>query len=401
MASRASSEPKQRTRNEFEAGEIELSVVLPCLNEAETLEASIRQVQQTLRDAGIAGEVVVADNGSCDGSIDIAERNGARVIHVTARGYGNALMGGIAAAKGRYILMGDPDGSYDFAHIPRFVMELRKGAELVMGNRFRGGIRAGAMPALHQYLGNPVLSGLGRLFFHSPFGDFHCGLRAFSKSAYTRLGLQTAGMEFASEMVVKATLMKLSMVEVPTTLSPDGRSRPPHLRTWRDGWRHLRFLLLYSPRWLFLYPGLLLMLIGSLLEVWLWPSAKTVGGVTFDVHTMLYGAAFVLLGFQAVAFATFTKIFAIAKGLFPPDPALDRVFRHVRLETGLLIGSALIACGLGGSLYAVHFWRTQHFGMLDYSRTMRLVIPSILLLVLGLQTVFSSFFLSVLGMRRR
>ncbi|PYX43296.1 MAG: dolichol-P-glucose synthetase [Acidobacteria bacterium] len=344
--------------------EIELSVVLPCLNEAETLESSIRKVQRTMTEAGIAGEVVVADNGSSDDSIEIAQRNGARVIHVTARGYGNALMGGIAAAKGRYVLMGDPDGSYDFGHIPRFVTELRKGAELVMGNRFRGGIQPGAMPALHQYLGNPVLSGLGRLFFHSPFGDFHCGLRAFSKAAYNCLRLQTAGMEFASEMVVKATLMKLAMVEVPTTLSPDGRSRPPHLRTWRDGWRHLRFLLLY-------------------------------------IHTMLYGAAFVLLGFQSVAFATFTKIFAIAEGLFPPDPVLEKVFRYVGLETGLLIGSALIACGLGGSLYAVHFWRSQHFGMLDYSRTMRLVIPSILLLVLGLQTVFASFFLSVLGMRRR
>ena len=401
MTSRAGPESKQHTIPEREAEEIELSVVLPCLNEAETLEASIRQAQQTLNGAGIAGEVVVADNGSSDGSIEIAKRNGARVVHVTARGYGNALTGGIAAARGRYVLMGDPDGSYDFTHIPRFVTELRKGAELVMGNRFRGGIQPGAMPALHQYLGNPVLSGLGRLFFRSPFGDFHCGLRAFSKAAYDRLGLQTAGMEFASEMVVKATLMKLVMVEVPTTLSPDGRSRATHLRTWRDGWRHLRFLLLYSPRWLFLYPGLLLMLAGGLLEIWLLPSARTVGGVTFDVHTALYGTAFVLLGFQAVAFATFTKIFAIAEGLFPRDPALEKVFRYVGLETGLLLGGALIAGGFGGSLYAVHFWRTQHFGTLDYSRTMRLVIPSILLLVLGLQTVFASFFLSVLGMRRR
>jgi glycosyltransferase involved in cell wall biosynthesis len=401
VTSRVGSETTQPTLTERAAEEIELSVVLPCLNEAETLEASIRQAQLTMKEAGIAGEVVVADNGSSDGSIEIAQRNGARVIHVTARGYGNALMGGIAAARGRYVLMGDPDGSYDFTHIPRFLTELRKGAELVMGNRFRGGIQPGAMPALHQHLGNPVLSGLGRLFFHSPFGDFHCGLRAFSKAAYDRLGLQTAGMEFASEMVVKATLMKLLMVEVPTTLSPDGRSRPPHLRTWRDGWRHLRFLLLYSPRWLFLYPGLLLMLAGSALEIWLLPSARNVGPITFDVHTMLYGAAFVLLGFQAVAFATFTKIFAIAEGLFPPDPAVEKIFRYVGLETGLLFGFALIAGGLGGSLYAVHFWRSQHFGGLDYSRMMRLVIPSVLLLVLGLQTVFSSFFLSVLGMRRR
>ncbi len=380
---------------------IELSVVMPCLNEAETLAGCIEQAHEAMREAGIRGEVVVADNGSVDGSIEIGERMGARVVRVPAKGYGNALMGGIAAATGKYILMGDADGSYDFRHIPRFVAELRKGAELVLGNRFRGGIQPGAMPALHQYLGNPLLSGLGRLFFRSPFGDFHCGLRAFSKSAYNRLGLQTAGMEFASEMVVKATLMNLSLVEVPTTLSPDGRTRAPHLRTWRDGWRHLRFLLLYSPRWLFLYPGLLLMLMGGLLELWLLPSARTVGGVTFDVHTMLYGAAFVLLGFQGVTFATFTKIFAIAEGLFPPDPTLQKVFRYIGLETGLAMGSVLVAIGLGGSLYAVHFWGRQHFGDLDYSKTMRLVIPSVLLLVLGVQTVFASFFLSVLGLRRR
>jgi glycosyltransferase involved in cell wall biosynthesis len=379
---------------------IELSVVLPCLNEAETLDACIRQAQMTMREASIHGEVIVADNGSNDGSIEIAERLGARVVRVVAKGYGNALMGGIAAATGKYILMGDADGSYDFGHIPRFVAELRKGADLVMGNRFRGGIRPGAMPVLHRYLGNPVLSGLGRLFFKSPFGDFHCGLRAFSRSAYDRLDLQTAGMEFASEMVVKATLLNLQMVEVPTTLSPDGRTRPPHVRTWRDGWRHLRFLLLYSPRWLFLYPGLLLMLVGTLLEVWLLPEPRTVGKVTFDVHTMMYGSAFVLLGFQAVAFATFTKIFAIAQGLFPPDPAVQRVFRYVGLEVGLVIGLILIAGGLGGAVYAVELWGARQFGPLDYSRTMRLVIPSVLLLVLGLQTVFASFFLSVLGLRR-
>ena len=381
-------------------GPIELSVVLPCLNEAETLAACVRKAQQTMRDAGIRGEVIVADNGSSDGSIDIAQRLGARVIRVKAKGYGNALTGGIAAAAGTYILMGDADGSYDFGHIPRFLEQLRNGADLVIGNRFRGGISPGAMPPLHKYLGNPVLSGLGRLFFKSPFQDFHCGLRAFSKSAYDRLGLQTAGMEFASEMVVKATLLKLSMAEVPTTLSPDGRTRPPHLRTWRDGWRHLRFLLLYSPRWLFLYPGLLLMLVGSLVELWLLPAPRTVGSVTFDVHTMVYGAAFVLLGFQAVAFAMFTKVFAISQRLFPPDPALQKITRYIGLEAGLIVGSVLIAGGLGGSIYAVDVWGARHFGALDYSHTMRLVIPSVLSLVLGLQTVFASFFLSVLGLRR-
>jgi glycosyltransferase involved in cell wall biosynthesis len=336
---------------------------MPCLNEAETLEACIREAQQALRDAQVSAEIIIADNGSTDGSLAIAERLGARVVHVKAKGYGNALMGGIAAASGKYVVMGDADDSYDFGDIPRFLKQLREGADFVMGNRFQGGIQPGAMPWLHRYLGNPVLSALGRLFFRSPFSDFHCGLRAFAKAAYERLELRTTGMEFASEMVVKATLLKFAMAEVPTTLWPDGRKRAPHLRTWRDGWRHLRFLLLYSPRWLFLYPGMLLMLVGIVLECWLLPSAKTVGRVTFDVHTMLYGAAFVLLGFQAVAFAIFTKRFAVLAGLFPPDPALDKIFRYVSLEVGL--------------------------------------IPAALLSIVGAQTVFSSFFLSVLELRRR
>jgi glycosyltransferase involved in cell wall biosynthesis len=380
---------------------IEISVVMPCLNEAETLGACIEKAQRALRDSGIAGEVIVADNGSSDGSVEIAERLGARVVRVEAPGYGNALMGGIAAAAGKYVLMGDADDSYDFGHIPRFVEELRRGTDLVMGNRFRGGILKDAMPPLHRYFGNPVLSGLGRIFFKSRIGDFHCGLRAFSKAAYDRLGLHTTGMEFASEMVVKAALLKLRVAEVPTTLSPDGRSRAPHLRTWRDGWRHLRFLLLYSPRWLFLYPGLTLMLVGTVLGLWLLPAPRTVGNVTFDVHTMVYAATFVLLGFQAVAFAVFTKIFAISEGLFPPDPTLNKLFRYITLEVGLLLGALLIVAGSGVSVYAVGFWQARHFGPLDYSSTMRLVIPAALLLTLGAQTVFASFFLSVLGLRRR
>src|ERR1700751_5437928 len=267
-------------------------------------------------------------------------------------------MGGIAAARGRYVLMGDPDGSYDFTHIPRFLTELRKGAELVMGNRFRGGIQPGAMPALHQYLGNPVLSGLGRLFFHSPFGDFHCGLRAFSKSAYNRLRLQTTGMEFASEMVVKATLMKLSMVEVPTTLSPDGRSRPPHLRTWRDGWRHLRFMLLFSPRWLFLYPGLALFAAGVLLSAALLPGPLRVGGVRLDIHTLLVAGFLALLGYQLVLFAVFTKIFAIREGFHPPHPALERVFKYVTLEVGLAAGAFMALAGIVALIVAVVSWQS-------------------------------------------
>jgi glycosyltransferase involved in cell wall biosynthesis len=383
------------------AQNVELSVVMPCLNEAETLELCIRKAQRALREANVIGEVIVADNGSTDGSVEIAARLGARLVAVEAKGYGSALRGGIEAASGKYVLIGDADDSYDFAHASRFLEKLRAGADLVMGNRFGGGIEPGAMPFLHRHLGNPVLSGLGRLFFRSPFRDFHCGMRAFSKSAYSQMNLHTTGMEFASEMVVKATLLKLRLEEVPTTLAPDGRTRRPHLRTWHDGWRHLRFLLLYSPRWLFLYPGLALVLVGSLLGLWLLPSPRTFHGVTFDVHTMVYAAAFILVGSQAMIFAVFTKIFAIAEGLLPFDHRLEKIFRYVTLEGGLVAGALLIAAGLGGSIIAVDAWGARHFGALDYSRNMRLVIPAALLLTLGVQTVFASFFLSVLGMHRR
>ncbi len=374
---------------------------MPCLNEAETLETCIRKAQGALREANISGEVIIADNGSTDGSIEIAERLGARVAHVTARGYGNALMGGIAAARGKFIVMGDADDSYDYGHIPRFVEKLRGGADLVMGNRFRGGIKKDAMPPLHHYFGNPLLSWLGRLFFRSHVGDFHCGLRGFRKDAYERMGLRTTGMEFATEMIVKATVLRLPIAEVPTTLSPDGRSRPPHLRTWRDGWRHLRFLLLYSPRWLFLYPGMASILIGTVLGLWLLPGPRTVGNVIFDVHTMVYAAAFVLLGFQSIAFAVFTKFFAISEGLLPADPMLDKLFRYITLEVGLALGALLTVGGLLTSVYAVRAWGSAHFGPLDYSHTMRMVIPASLSLTLGFQTIFASFFMSVLGLRRR
>ncbi len=380
---------------------IEVSVVMPCLNEAETLETCIVKARRALEQANISGEIVVADNGSTDGSVEIAERLGARVVNVRAKGYGNALMGGIASAVGKYVVMGDADDSYDFGHIPRFVEQLRTGADLVMGNRFQGGIQRQAMPALHRYFGNPALTRLGRLFFGSPVGDFYCGLRGFRKDAYERMGLRTTGMEFATEMIVKATLLQFRVAEVPTTLSPDGRSRPPHLRTWRDGWRTLRFFLLYSPRWLFLYPGMGLMLIGSLLGLWLLPNPRTVGTITFDVHTMVYAAAFVLLGFQAIAFAVFTKFFAISEGLLPPDPTLDKLFQYITLEVGIAVGTLLTTTGLATSVYAVGAWGSKHFGPLDYSHTMRLVIPSMLFLTLGVQTVFASFFMSVLGLRRR
>ncbi len=400
------------SRSEFEAHAailplrheepLELSVVMPCLNEEETLATCIRKAQRAIAEANIAGEVIVADNGSTDRSVEIAEQLGACVVHVKAKGYGNALMGGIAAAGGKFIVMGDADDSYDFGHIPRFVEELRRGSDLVMGNRFRGGIQKGAMPPLHQYFGNPALTRLGRLFFRNRnVGDFYCGLRGFRKEVYERMGLRTTGMEFATEMVVKATLLKMHVSEVPTTLSPDGRSRPPHLRTWRDGWRTLRFFLLYSPRWLFLYPGLGLMLLGTVLGAWLLPAPRVVAGVMFDVHTLLYAAVFVLLGFQAIAFAVFSKLFAISEGLLPPDPTLDKAFRYITLEVGLLVGALLILVGLGVSVYAVGFWQSRHFGALDYPQTMRLVIPASLFLTVGVQTVFASFFLSVLGLRRR
>jgi glycosyltransferase involved in cell wall biosynthesis len=381
---------------------LELSVVMPCLNEAETLATCIRKAQRAIREGNISGEIIVADNGSTDGSSEIAEQLGARVVHVTAKGYGSALMGGIRSASGRYVIMGDADDSYDFGHIPRFLEQLRAGADLVMGNRFRGGIQKNAMPPLHRYFGNPMLSWLGRLFFRNRVvGDFYCGLRGFRKDAYEKMDLRTTGMEFATEMAVKATVLGMNIAEVPTTLSPDGRSRPPHLRTWRDGWRTLRFFLLYSPRWLFLYPGFALMLVGTLAGLWLLPAPRRIGEATLDVHTILYAAAFILLGFQAVAFAVFTKLFAISEGLLPPDPTLDKLFRYITLEVGLLIGFALIALGLGSSIYAVQFWGGRHFGPLDYPYTMRMVIPAVLSLILGVQTVFASFFLSVLGMRRR
>ncbi len=377
----------------------EVSVVMPCLNEAETLAICIGQIQAVFHDHYIDGEIIVADNGSEDGSPEIAEGLGARVVHVARRGYGSALRGGICAARGRYVVMGDADCSYDFRDVPRFLEKLREGNDLVMGNRFLGGIKPGAMPPLHRYLGNPVLTWIGRLFFKAPCGDFHCGLRAFSKRAYELMDLRTTGMEFASEMVVKASLRNLRIAEVPTALSPDRRNRPPHLRSWRDGWRHLRFLLLYSPRWLFLYPGLVLMLVGLITGIWLLPGPAVIAGVHFDVHTLVYAAMAVLLGLQSVIFAGFTKVFAISEGLLPEDPRLTKLFRYVKLETGLAVGFGLIIFGILTSLMAVGSWAWWRFGPLDPTRTLRIVIPAAVSLTLGFEIVLSSFFLSVLGMK--
>jgi glycosyltransferase involved in cell wall biosynthesis len=381
--------------------ELELTVLMPCLNEAETIGTCIEKAKKSLEVNGIRGEVLISDNGSTDRSREIAGQLGARVVQVERKGYGAALIAGIAAARGRFVIMGDADDSYDFAHLMPFVEKLRAGHDLVMGNRFRGRIAPGAMPALHRYLGNPVLTALGRLFFRSPIGDFHCGLRGFRRAAIERLNLRTTGMEFASEMVVKATLLGLSISEVPTTLSRDGRSRAPHLRSWRDGWRHLRFLLLFSPRWLFLYPGFALIGAGGAMFAMVLPGPRTVAGVTFDVNTLMYASAAVVLGAQSVIFATFTKVYAVTHGLHPPDARLDRMFHFVTLETGLLAGALLLVVGLVGSTRALGIWGEHSFGDLDPRETLRLIIPATLFIALGFQIILSSFFLSVLGLATR
>lgn len=372
---------------------LELSIIMPCLNEAETLAICIEKAQYYLKEYRVNGEVLIADNGSTDGSQKIAYKMGARVVDVPQKGYGSALLGGIMAAKGQFVIMGDADDSYDFTQLNLFVEKLREGYELVMGNRFKGGIKPGAMPFLHKYLGNPVLTWVGKLFFASNCNDFHCGLRGFKKEAILALNLRTTGMEFASEMVVKATLNKMKITEVPTTLSPDGRSRPPHLRTWRDGWRHLRFLLLYSPRWLFLYPGILLILLGLISTILLLSSPR--------IHSLLYSATAIIIGFQLVSFALFTKLFAINEGLLPRDQKFIKFTNYFNLETGLIIGISLFLLGIIGSIIALFQWESTSFGALNPANTMRLVIPSVTAIALGLQIIFSSFFLSVLELKRR
>jgi glycosyltransferase involved in cell wall biosynthesis len=379
----------------------ELSVLMPCLNESLTLGTCIRKATATIEQLGIHGEVIVADNGSTDGSQSIAIELGARVVQIETRGYGSALRGGIAAARGRFVIMGDSDDSYDFTALGAFLSKLKEGYDLVMGNRFQGGIRPGAMPFLHRFLGNPGLSWLGRLFFKCPIGDFQCGLRGFRKDAIEKLNLQTLGMEFSSEMVVKAALFNLRIAEIPTVLSADGRDRPPHLRTWRDGWRYLRFLLLFSPRWLFLYPGMGLFILGVAVMALLLPGPLTIRSVVFDYHTLLFGAMAVLVGFQSINFAVFSKIFATSEGLLPEDLRLNRLYRYITLEVGLVIGALLILFGASMWLFGLNYWRSHSFGPLDPDKTLRVVVPGFVSLTLGVQVVLSSFFLSVLGMRRR
>ena len=380
---------------------MELSVVIPCLNEARTLGTCIHEAKMALVENGISGELIVADNGSTDGSQGIAEQSGAKVVHVADKGYGSALQAGIKAARGRYVIMGDADHTYDFNHIPRFLEKLREGFDLVVGNRFSGGILPGAMPPLHRYLGNPALSAIGRTFYGSPIRDFHCGLRAFSKVAYEQLNLQATGMEFASEMIVRAALLKLKVAEVPTTLSPDARNRASHLRTWRDGWRHLRFLLLYSPRWLFLYPGAALFVTGLVCLLWLGAAPRRVNAITLDIHTMLYAAAAVVVGFQVMALGVFAKIFAVTQGLLPEDARLNLALRYLKLEAGLVAGLTLVLAGLSTSAFAVIIWGRSGFGAIDPESMMRLVIPAVTALCLGAQVITYSFFLSLLGLAKR
>jgi len=379
---------------------VELTVVMPCLNEAETVATCVRKAVRFLADNGIDGEVVVADNGSTDGSRELAADAGARVVPIPERGYGNALMGGIIAAQGEYVIMGDADDSYDFTNLMPFIIELRKGYDLVMGNRFKGGIAPGAMPPLHRYLGNPVLSFVGRLFFPSAIGDFHCGLRGFRRDSAIALGLQATGMEFASEMVVKATLAKQKVTEVPTTLVKDGRSRKPHLRSFRDGWRHLRFLLLFSPRWLFFFPGLVLLILGLGLGAAVAVGPVSIGGVSFDVDTLVACGACVDIGFQAILFWLFTQVYAGAEGFLPTEPKVQTLLGKLSLERGLLTGVAVGIAGLVGLIFSLTYWQSHAFGHLNYEHALRLMVPSVTALVLSCQLILGTFFLSILGIKQ-
>lgn len=383
---------------------IELSVVMPCLNEADTLEVCLTKAMRALREHGISGEVIVADNGSTDGSQEIARRCGARVVDVVAKGYGNALMGGIAAARGKYVLMGDADDSYDFLEIPKFVDKLREGFDLVQGCRLPWGggtVAPGAMPWSHRWIGNPMFSRLSRWWFRAPIHDIYCGMRGFTKSHYDRLNQRCTGMEFATEMIIKSSLYGCSIAEVPITLHPDGRkAHAPHLKTFRDGWRTLRFFLMYTPRWLFLVPGLLLIALGLAGFAVALPALQ-LGPVIFDAHTLLFSSLAILTGYQSVLFAIFTKTHAINEGLMPEDPRFLKLFNIVNLERGLLLAVVAILAGVLMLLWAVNIWRMHDFGRLDYAQTMRWVIPGSTLTALGVQTLFSSFFVSILGLRKK
>jgi glycosyltransferase involved in cell wall biosynthesis len=381
---------------------LEVSIVIPCLNEAETITDCVKEAREALQEAEIFGEIIVADNGSTDGSQALAELAGASVVNVREKGYGSALLGGIAQAQGTYILMGDADGSYNFRELGRFMGHLRSGDDLVMGCRMpKGGgqIKPGAMPWLHRRLGNPVLTGIGKLFFKTPIDDFHCGLRAFRADTIRALNLRTTGMEFASEMVVKATLANCKVSQIPVTLSPDKRSRKPHLRSWRDGWRHLRFLLLYSPRWLFLYPGIFLFLVGLLGFTALLPGPLKLGTVTFDTNTLLLSSLAIIVGFQVINLYIFAKAYAASVGLLPPDPKIKKLLDGKPAEWGILIGMLFILGGIGLIVYALLTWQSTGFGQLSYPDSLRIIIPGVTAIGVGVQFSFGGFILAVLGIK--
>ncbi|MCU0353096.1 MAG: glycosyltransferase family 2 protein [Cytophagales bacterium] len=382
--------------------ELELTILMPCLNEAETIGVCVKKAKKFLTDYQVDGEVIIADNGSTDGSQEIAIKNGARVVPISEKGYGMALRGGIESATSEYIIMGDSDDSYDFSALEPFLIKLREGYDLVMGNRFEGGIEKNAMPFLHKYLGNPGLSFIGRLFFHSKIGDFYCGLRGFRREAVLGMDLRTTGMEFALEMVVKAGLKQMKVTEVPTKLYPDGRNRPPHLRTWRDGWRSLRFFLLYSPRWLFMIPGLLMLAAGILLSSIIVLNPVTVNSIRFDVHTLLYTCALVFIGFQCITFYYFTCMFAVREGLLPESFLPKRLFDFFTLERGVITGLVFLLTGVFLSVRLLNVWVYNNFGdLLNPSETFRLAIPAVTLFVLGVQLVLYSFFYSILGLKTK
>jgi len=377
---------------------IELTILMPCLNEAETLAVCIKKAQSFLESNNVSGEVLIADNGSTDGSQQIAVKHGARVVDVPERGYGAALIGGCNAAAGQYVIMGDADDSYDFTNLMPYVERLREGDDLVMGNRFKGGIAKGAMPPLHRYLGNPVLSGLGRLFFKSPVRDFHCGLRGYNTKRMRELGLRTTGMEYASEMVVQAVVNGYKVSEVPTTLSPDGRSRPPHLRSWRDGWRHLKFLLMHSPNWLFLYPGIFIAIFGLILGTIVVVDQFNLFGAGLDINTILYSAAMVIVGFNLVSFHAFTKLYAISARFIRVE---DSFLSRLNADSCTALGLVTVLIGIVLTVIAFTLWGREAFGELDPTRFMRLTIPAMTLIVVGIQLVFSGFFIDILRIKTK
>ena len=378
---------------------IELTILMPCLNEAETVVTCIEKAIKFLNRTGISGEVIIADNGSTDGSQALATAAGARIVGVTQRGYGSAIVGGISAAHGRYVIMADADDSYDFSALDAFVARLRSGDQLVMGDRFAGGIKPGAMPPLHRYLGNPVLSFIGRLLFRSPIGDFHCGLRGFDRDAILKLNLSSPGMEFASEMIVKATLAGLRISDVPTILSPDGRSRAPHLRSWRDGWRHLRFLLMMSPRWLLLYPGLLLLTLGTTASVMIIKGPLVIHGVGFDIHTMLYSAGGTILGLQLILFSILARAVGCVKKVLPMTPNFKIFLEVFTLERGIVCGLTIGLAGLLVAIYSVEIWVAAQLAALDPQAMMRVAIPSVTLMLAGAEIIFASFILSFIDVK--